>query len=69
MQNIPIKSHHCTTTHSACECVLERLKKLEKLVTASKAVKGDLEAKDEQPLHFSSWFTFIDAIKDLEGEG
>lgn len=31
MNNIPINSHHCTTTHSACGCVLERLKKLENL--------------------------------------
>lgn len=30
MSDIPIKSYHCTTTHSACECVLERLKRLEK---------------------------------------
>ena len=26
---LPVKSHHCTTTHSACDCVLDRLTKLE----------------------------------------
>lgn len=40
MINIPIKSHHCTTTHSACDCVLERLKKLERVANMSKKVKA-----------------------------
>lgn len=26
---LPVVSHHCRTTHSACDCVLKRLKKLE----------------------------------------
>lgn len=36
--NIPIKSHHCTTTHSACECVLERLRRLEKVLEMAKEI-------------------------------
>lgn len=27
---LPIVSHHCTTTHSACDCVLKRLNDLER---------------------------------------
>ena len=62
MTNIPIKSYHCATTHSACDCVLERLKKLEKVVEAVKAAKHDLE-----PM-FASTQKVIDALEKLERE-
>jgi len=27
--NLPIKSSHCNTTHTACECILDNMNKLE----------------------------------------
>ena len=27
--NLPIKSSHCRTTHTACECILDNMNKLE----------------------------------------
>ena len=30
--NLPIKSSHCRTTHTACECILDNMNKLEKRV-------------------------------------
>ena len=43
---LPVKSHHCTTTHSACDCVLDRLTKLEQqnkeLVAENKALKKQI---------------------------
>jgi hypothetical protein len=38
----PIKSTgRCTTTHNACDCVLERLRKLEAIKDAAKVVKEE----------------------------
>lgn len=44
MPDLPIKSYHCTTTHSACDYVLERLKKLEKVV---EAIKNERKVHDD----------------------
>ena len=46
----------------------EHAKKLVAVVEFGKALKGDFDAKDEQPTHFCSWINFIDALKDLERE-
>lgn len=75
MTNIPIKSHHCTTTHSACECVLERLKKLEKIVEAAKEVVATISIEsDEEDVEFFCTYhlddvvSLIQKVKDLERE-
>lgn len=39
-----------------------------KVVSAAMALKGDLDAHDESPLHFVSYTTLTDAIADLERE-
>lgn len=33
---IPVVSHHCRITHSACDCVLRRLKLLEAVAEAAR---------------------------------
>lgn len=46
--------------------ILEHARKLVAVAEFGKALKGDFDAKDEQPTHFASWFDFIDALKELE---
>lgn len=48
--------------------ITKHAKKLMAVAEAAKALKGDFDAKDEQPTHFSSWFNFIDALEELERE-
>ncbi len=48
--------------------LIEENKKLWAVVRASRALKGDLDAKDESPTHFCSYFTLTDAIEALEKE-
>ena len=36
-KKLPIKSHHCQTTHTACECILDNMNKLEEENTQLKA--------------------------------
>lgn len=55
-------------TASCRESIIDHARKLVAVVEFSKALKGDFDAKDEQPTHFASWFNFIDALKDLERE-
>ena len=50
-KNLPIKSTHCRTTHTACECILDNMNKLEERVKELEAEIEDmrLEAKEEYP--------------------
>ena len=50
-KKLPIKSSHCRTTHTACECILDNMNKLEERVKELEAEIEDmrLEAKEEYP--------------------
>ena len=63
MPDLPIKSYHCTTTHSACDCVLERLKKLEKVVEAAKGCSTWFELDESDG---DAFYKLNLALKELE---
>jgi hypothetical protein len=46
--------------------LINHAKKLLVVVNAARALKGDLDAADESPTHYSSYFTLTDAINNLE---
>ena len=72
MPDLPIKSYHCTTTHSACDCVLERLKKLEKahdtLVDICRITAGcDLEIEMNLEV-FKIMRAYFETLRKMEKE-
>lgn len=48
--------------------LIEHAKKLISVVNAARALKGDLDAADESPTHYSSYFILTEALKNLERE-
>lgn len=57
---LPISSHHCRTTHSACDCV-QRLKKLEAVFAVAESIAWGSEANLEEQLP-----KLITAVADME---
>lgn len=51
--------------HSEVERLRKENKKLMKVVSAAMALKGDLDAHDESPLHFVSYTTLTEALEEL----
>ena len=67
-EKIPIVSHHCRTTHSACACVLKNMNKLEK---ENKKLKKIYEAAnshsfDKRCTDCDDFSDIIKAIKQYE---
>ena len=48
---LPIKSHHCKTTHTACDCVLQRLKEQDQRIAELEAENKRLKEQRENDLY------------------
>jgi len=44
---LPIKSHYCKTTHTACDCVLQRLKDQDQRIAELEAENKQLRESNE----------------------
>ncbi len=48
--------------------LIEQARRANRLMSAAVALIGDLDASEEQPTHFASWFILKDAIIAYRGE-
>lgn len=62
---LPVQSHHCCTTHSACDCVLKRLIRLEAMLTAARSVTCE-EQVEGLLLCYSQGVALLQAIRAIE---
>ncbi len=47
---------------------INNIDKMIAVIEAAMALKGDLDAHDESPTHFCSYFNLSEALEDLEKE-